>query len=420
VQTQCSGSTGTIPLVPGLSFRGRSSCGSTPGCGHFPEACIPRKGKDIFELRLGNGRAPADHGMTREAAAVMPVAPLQPGTSRGLTNSSRSNTSKPAFKAASKADSEPPAKRIQRRERSGRRPRERAVTPARGPEPFSHRAFRAASGAGRRPAGASGCTGHWPEQNRRRGKTPSAGEATAHSGRRSHERLPAVRGSEPMAHRSGRFQSRERSGRRPRERAVTPARGSERSHGSLARAEQATRQNPVSRRGNRSLRPAFSRTPACRSRLRTSSGPSGALSEPRAERPKAAGASGYTGPRPGAVLAPRFQGRERSGPQACGSERSHGSLARAEQATRQNPVSRRGNRSLRPAFSRTPACRSRLRTNGAPFGALSEPRAERPKAAGASGRTGPRPAIVSRWRRRRLRRRGAGRTDRGSSPWSTL
>ena len=133
MQTQCSGSTGTIPLVPGLSFRGRSSCGSAPGCGHFPEACIPRKGKDIFELRLGNGRAPADHGMTREAAAVMPVAPLQPGTSRGLTNSSRSNTSKPAFKAASKADSEPPAKRFQSRERSGRRPRERAVSRVTGP-----------------------------------------------------------------------------------------------------------------------------------------------------------------------------------------------------------------------------------------------------------------------------------------------
>jgi len=198
VQTQCSGGTETIPLVPGLSFRGRSSCGSAPGCGHFPEACIPRKGKDIFELRLGNGRAPADHGMTREAAAVMPVAPLQPGASRGLTNSSRSSTEKPAFKAASKADSEPPAKRIQRRERSG------------------------------------------PQ-----------------------------------------------------------ARGSERSHGSLARAEQATRQNPVTRRGNRSLRPAFSRTPACRSRLRTNGAPSGALSEPRAERaagPRERAVTRVTGP----------------------------------------------------------------------------------------------------------------------------
>jgi hypothetical protein len=335
----------------------------------------------------------------------MPVAPLQPGTSRGLTNSSRSNTSKPAFKAASKADSEPPAKRIQRRERSGPQ--------ARGSERSHGSLARAEQATRQNPVSRRGNRSLRPAFSRTpacrsRLRTNGAwGAFRAASGAAEGPRERAV-------HRAARFRPRFRS----RERSGPQARGSERSHGSLARADQATRQNPVSRRGNRSLRPAFSRTPACRSRLRTNGAPFGALSEPRAERPKAAGASGYTGPRPGAVLAPRFRSRERSGPQARGSERSHGSLARAEQATRQNPVSRRGNRSLRPAFSRTPACRSRLRTNGAPFGALSEPRAERPKAAGASGYTGPRPATVSRWRRRRLRRRGAGRTGRGSSPWS--
>ena len=92
-------------------------------------------------------------------------------------------------------------------------------------------------------------------------------------------------------------------------------------------------------------------------------------SEPRVERPKAAGTSG---------------------------QQSRRGATRANRADEQLGQAAERNRSLRPEFCRIPAPRSRLRTNCAAFAASnaewrsarlarSEPRVQRPKAAGTSG-----------------------------------
>jgi hypothetical protein len=149
--------------------------------------------------------------------------------------------------------------RFQSRERSGRRPARASGCYGKRPQhrnPGAPAVFRAASEAGRRPARASGCYGKRPQHRNPGAPAVFRAASEAAAGRES-ERLLREAPSTPQPRRARRFQSRERSGRRPRERAV--ATGS-----ALNTATPA--------------RPPFS--------------------EPRAKRPKAARASGCYGKRP--------------------------------------------------------------------------------------------------------------------------
>jgi len=200
---------------------------------------------------------------------------------------------------------------------------------------------------------------------------------TAHSGRRSAERRHPVRAApNQRCHVRGQ----ERRMALCASCAFRAASGAAEGRGNERPTQWSKGDADESRRctaeANRSLWPAFCRTPAPCSRLRTNCAAFAASnaewrsarlarSEPRVQRPKAAGTSGH-----------------RSGRRATRMNRADAPLKQTAHSGR------------RSAERRHPG--ARLRTNGAPFAARnaewrsarlarSEPRVERPKAAGTSG-----------------------------------